>query len=331
MFHVTLKDIGKEVGVSATTVSRALNNKPDISYQAKQKIKEVAQRLGYSPNALARSLKAKKTSSIGVLIADIADPFFAPIVKGIENTARQMGYSIILCDTGGEYEQEKLALQVMLEKRVDGLLITPSQTEYGDILELKRKKIPFVLVGRHFDLVESDYVITDDIKGAFLATDYLIKKGHKRILFMNGPNYISSAKERLVGYKRALQEHSILFDKSLVKEGALKMEDGYRIMKQILSSGTKFTAVFAYCDFVVLGIMQALEEAKLKIPEDIAIVGYDDVVFGGFLQVPLTTVHIPKYELGKETMKLLKKKIDEEILEPQAVILETKLVIRKSA
>ena len=331
MVHATLKDIGKEVGVSATTVSRALNNKPDISYQVKQKIKEVAERLGYSPNALARSLKAKKTSSIGVLIADIADPFFAPIVKGIENTARQMGYSIILCDTGGEYEQEKLALQMMLEKRVDGLLIIPCQTEYGDILELKRKKVPFVLLGRHFDLVESDYVITDEIKGAFSATDYLIKKGHKKILFMNGPNYISSAKERLVGYKRALHEHAILFDKSLVKEGALKMEDGYRIMKQILSSGTKFTAVFAYCDFVVLGIMQALEEAKLKIPEDIAIVGYDDVAFARFLQVPLTTVHIPKYELGKEAMKLLKKKIEGEIQEPQAVILETKLVIRKSA
>lgn len=331
MSHVTLKDIGKEVGVSATTVSRALNNKPDISYQVKQKIKEVAERLGYSPNALARSLKAKKTSSIGVLIADIADPFFAPIVKGIENTARQMGYSIILCDTGEEYEQEKLAVQMMLEKRVDGLLITPCQTEYGDILELERKKVPFVLLGRHFDVVESDYVITDEIEGAFLATDYLIKKGHKKILFINGPNYISSAKERLVGYKRALQEHAILFDKSLVKEGALKMEDGYRIMKEILSAGTKFTAVFAYCDFVVLGIMQALEEAKLKIPENIAIVGYDDVVFAGFLQVPLTTVHIPKYELGKEAMKLLKKKIDEEIEEPQAVILETKLVIRKSA
>lgn len=331
MSHVTLKDIGKEVGVSATTVSRALNNKPDISYQVKQKIKEVAQRLGYSPNALARSLKAKKTSSIGVLIADIADPFFAPIVKGIENTARQMGYSIILCDTGEEYEQEKLALQMMLEKRVDGLLITPCQTEYGDILELERKKVPFVLLGRHFDVVESDYVITDEIEGAFLATDYLIKKGHKKILFINGPNYISSAKERLVGYKRALQEHAILFDKSLVKEGALKMEDGYRIMKEILSVGTKFTAVFAYCDFVVLGIMQALEEAKLKIPENIAIVGYDDVVFAGFLQVPLTTVHIPKYELGKEAMKLLKKKIEGEIQEPQVVILEAKLVIRKSA
>ena len=331
MFHVTLKDIGKEVGVSATTVSRALNNKPDISYQVKQKIKEVAERLGYSPNALARSLKAKKTSSIGVLIADIADPFFAPIVKGIENTARQMGYSIILCDTGEEYEQEKLALQMMLEKRVDGLLITPCQTEYGDILELKRKKVPFVLLGRHFDLVETGYVITDEIKGAFSATDYLVKKGHKKILFINGPNYISSAKERLVGYKRALQEHAILFDKSLVREDALKMEDGYRIMKQILSSGTKFTAVFAYCDFVVLGIMQALEEAKLKIPEDIAIVGYDDVAFARFLQVPLTTVHIPKYELGKEAMKLLKKKIEGEIQEPQAVILETKLVIRKSA
>jgi len=331
MSHVTLKDIGKEVGVSIVTVSKALKNKPDISYETKQKIREVAERLGYSPNALARSLKAKKTSSVGVLIADIADPFFAPIVKGIENTAREMGYSIILCDTSEEYEQERLALDMMLEKRVDGLLITPSQTEYKDILELKRKKIPFILVGRHFELVESDYVITDDIKGAFSATDYLIKKGHKRILFINGPSYISSAKERLVGYKRALQEHAILFDKSLVREGALKMENGYRIMKEILSTGIKFTAVFAYCDFVVLGVMQALEEVKLKIPEDIAIVGYDDVAFARFLQVPLTTVSIPKYELGKEAMKLLKKKIEGEIEELQSVTLETKLVIRKSA
>jgi len=331
MSHTTLKDIGKEIGVSATTVSRALNNKPDISYETKQKIKEVAERLGYSPNALARSLKAKKTGSIGVLIADIADAFFAPIVKGIENTAREMGYSIILCDTSEEYEQEKIALEMMLEKRVDGLLITPSQTEYKDILELKRRKIPFVLIGRYFDLVESDYVITDDIKGAFSAIDYLIKKGHKKILFINGPNYISSAKERLVGYKRALQENAILFDKSLVKEDALKMEDGYRIMKEVLSSGTKFTAVFAYCDFVILGVMQALEEAKLKVPEDIAIVGYDDVAFARFLQVPLTTVHIPKYELGKEAMRLLKKKIEGEIKEPQNVILPTRLVIRKSA
>jgi len=242
-----------------------------------------------------------------------------------------MGYSIILCETGEEYEQEKIALQMMLEKRVDGLLITPSQTEYKDILELQRRKIPFVLVGRHFDLVESDYVITDDIKGAFSATNYLIKKGHKKILFINGPNYISSAKERLVGYKRALQENAILFDSSLVREGALKMEDGYRVMKEVLSTGTEFTAVFAYCDFVILGVMQALEEAKLEIPGDIAVVGYDNVSFAPFLRVPLTTVHIPKYELGKRSMELLKKKIEGEVKEPEAIILQTKLVIRKSA
>lgn len=134
-----------------------------------------------------------------------------------------------------------------------------------------------------------------------------------------------------MGYKRALQEHAILFDKSLVKEGALRMEDGYRIMKEILSTGTKFTAVFAYCDFVTLGVMQALEETELEIPEDVAIVGYDDVAFARFLQIPLTTVHIPKYELGREAMKLLKRKIDGEREEPQSVILETKLIVRKSA
>ncbi len=333
MSHITLKDIAREAGVSTTTVSRALNNKNDISISTKQRILKLAKEMGYTPNAIARGLKIKQTQTVGVAIADISDPFFAPIVKGIEKAAHQEGYHIILCDTDEDYKKEEEALRTLIEKRVDGLLVTPAQTDYKDITELKRRKIPFVLLGRHFnfELFETDYVATDDIEGAFSATTYLIKKGHKRILFINGPDYVSSAKERLAGYKRALLEAGIGIDQSLIRKGGIKMEDGYKIMKEELKKSLNFTAVFAYSDFVALGVIKALKEAHLKIPRDIAVVGYDDIEVAAFLEVPLTTVRIPKYELGVEGFKLLKRKIANEISSPQKVILPTELIIRKSA
>jgi LacI family transcriptional regulator len=333
MSHVTLKDIAKEAGVSTTTVSRALNNKDDIKPPTKEKILKIVKQMGYTPNAVARGLKIKRTETIGVVIADISDPFFAPIVKGIEKAARQEGYHLILCDTDENYETEREALKTLIEKRVDGLLITPTQTGYHDIVELKKKKIPFVLLGRHFDfeLLETDYVCTDDVKGALSATTYLIERGHRRILFINGPNYICSAKERLAGYKRALLEAGVEIDESLIREGGIKMEDGYRIMKEELEKASRFTAVFAYSDFVALGVIRALKEARLEIPRDLAVVGYDDIDVTSFLEVPLTTVRIPKYELGVEGFKLLKKKMAGEVDSPKKVIFSTELVVRKSA
>ncbi len=333
MTHITLKDIAKEAGVSTASVSRALNNKEDIRPSTKERILRIAKREGYVANAVARSLKAKRTETIGTVITDISDPFFAPIVKGIEKVAREEGYHLILCDTDENYQMEKEALRTLIEKRVDGLLITPVQTDYQDIVELKRKKIPLVLLARHFDfeLLETDHVVPDEIKGAFSITTYLIEKGHRRILFINGPIYVSSAKERLAGYKRALLETGVRIDKALIREGGIKMEDGYTIMKQELKRSSQFTAVFAYSDFVALGVMKALKEANLKIPQDIAVVGYDDINVSSFLEVPLTTVRVPKYELGVEGFKLLKKKIAGELDSPQKVILPTELVVRKSA
>lgn len=333
MPHVTLKDIAREAGVSATTVSRALNNKQDINSVTKEKILKIAKELGYTPNAVARGLKIQQTRTIGVAIADISDPFFAPIVKGIEKTARENGYHLILCDTDEDYETEKEALQTLIEKRVDGLLVTPSQTNYEDIVQLKRQHIPFVLLGRHFNfqLLEADYVATDDIEGAFSAATYLIRKGHRRILFINGPDYVSSAKERLAGYKRALLEAGVEIDESLIRAGGLKMEDGYRIMREVLRDPLQFTAVLAYSDFVALGVIKALNEAHLRIPQDVAVIGYDDIDVAAFLEVPLTTVKIPKHELGAEGFKLLKKRMEEKGSFPQRVILPTELIIRKSA
>ncbi len=333
MPHVTMKDIAREAGISTTTVSRALNNKDAISPSTRKRILELAKQMDYTPNAVARGLKASRSATIGVVITDISDPFFAPIVKGIEKAARQEDYHLILSNTDENYQMEEEALETLIERRVDGLLITPVQTSFQDIVELKKKTIPFVLICRHFNfelLVELDYVSTDDVKGALLATTHLIEKGHRRILFINGPTYVSSAKERLAGYKRALFEAGVKLDESLIREGGIKMEDGYRITKEELEKPRRFTAIFAYSDFVALGAMKALKEANLKIPRDIALIGYDDIDIVSFLEVPLTTMRIPKYELGMEGFKLLTKKMAGEADSPQKVILPTELVVRES-
>lgn len=332
MLHVTIKDIAREVGVSTTTVSRALNNKDAISPATSKRILELAKKMGYTPNAVARGLKASTSKTIGVVITDISDPFFAPIVRGIEKVARQEGYHLILSDTDEDYQTEKEALETLIERRVDGLLIVPVQTSFQDIVELKKKGLLFVLIGRHFDfeLLETDCVCTDDVEGAALAVTHLLERGHRRILFINGPTYVSSAKERLAGYKRALFEAGVKLDESLIREGGIKMDDGYRIMKKELEKPRRFTAVFAYSDFVAMGTMKALKEANLKVPQDVALMGYDDIDTASFLEVPLTTTRMPKYELGMEGFKLLKKRIVGEVGSPQKVILPTKLVVRKS-
>ena len=331
MLHITLKDIAIKAGVSVNTASRALRNNSDINDETKKRIIEIAERLGYTPNVLAKSLRFKKTKTIGVVIADISSPFYSNMVKGIEDGAQEKGYSIILCNTDEQYEKEETAVQVLLEKRVDGLLITPVQQENKDILNLKEKRIPLVLVGRHFDDLQTNYITTDDVTGSFLATEHLIKEGHRRILHINGPLHISSAWERLAGYKRALLEHGLEYDQRLVRGNTVEMEEAYKLIKKILSDGLDFTAIFAYGDVLALGGMHALHEAKLRIPDDIAVVGYDDIEFARVSYPPLTSVRIPRYRLGKEAINLLVEKIIKKgSRKLHQVVIKPELVIRES-
>lgn len=328
---MTLDDVAKISGFSKSTVSRTLRNDASVNPHTKKKIEETAQRLGYIPNIVARSLRSRKTATIGVVITDICNPFFPTIVRGMEDAARKKGYNIILCNTDEKYEREEKALEILIQKRVDGLLISPVQKKFDDLLELKRKKIPFVLVGRHFDSLEMDHVITDDVKGAFMATEYLIKKGHKKILMINGPSCTSCARERMMGYKKALEENNVKFDAKLLKEGAVKMEDGYRAIKRAILSKLNFTAVCAFSDLVAFGVIKGLKEQGYKILDQVAVVGYDDIDFVFSAEVSLTTVHIPRYRLGSEGMKLLQGRINKEMDKPQKLVLQTKLIIRESA
>jgi len=327
---ITIRDVAEATGFSVNTVSRALNEKPDVSAETKRVILESVGKLGYRPNKHAPALRGTKTQTIGVIVADISNPFFAAVVKGVEQAARQRNWSIILGNTDEKYEKEEEVIRTMLAERVDGLLLAPTQTNKGTIMDLKASGFPFVLLGRHFDDLDTDYVVTDDVQGGFLATEHLISLGRERIAMINGPLHISSAKERFQGYKKALEHYGIRLDRSIVKGGAITTDDGYEISKALLNHEPCLTGIFAYSDFVAFGAMRAIREAGLNIPDDIAIIGYDDVEFSSCLEVPLTTIEIPEQKLGSNAVSILDERIRDRKKDALRSILEVKLIIRAS-
>jgi len=330
MNHVTMRDVAREAGVSVNTVSRALAGKPDVSPETRARVLEVAERLGYRPNKLARGLRSNKTFTLGVIVTDIANPFFAELVKGVEEAARGRGYSILLGDTGEDPAKEEAAIQVMMAERVDGLLITPVQSSRQALEEVMDSGFPVVLMGRYFPDLEAPFVVTDDVHGAIMAVEHLIALGHEHIGHVAGPLHISSARDRLLGYRKALEAHGIPLRDDYVLQGAVTLEDGYIAGKKLLKLNPLPTAVFAYSDFVAVGIMQAILEAGLRIPEDVSLVGYDDIVFSAYTKVPLTTIRIPKRKLGKEAVHLLISRLGNRRNIPSHKKLKVDLVVRDS-
>jgi LacI family transcriptional regulator len=330
MKYITLKMVAERAEVSVNTASRAINNKPDINLETKKRVLQIAKELGYIRNAAAVALRTKKTGTIGVVIADNRNPFYAEVLNGMEEAAREKNYHIILANTQRDYKKEEEAINLLLAKRVDGLLITPVQDKDDDIKNLINANIPFVVVGRDFENIEVDAVYNDEVKGGFLATEYLIKKGHKRIALINGFLHKSPAKGRLEGYKKALKKYRISLDESLISVGDINIEDGYERTKQMLGKNLDFTAIFAYNDMMAFGAMQAIKEKGLRIPEDIGLVGYDDIPFSSLISPPLTTIRLKKHDLGVESVKLLLSRIKGSRKKTKKIVLDVELIIRET-
>ena len=330
MARVTIKDVAREAQVSINTVSRALNDKPDVRPETREIVLEAAERLGYRPNRLARGLRSSQTGVIGTIVADIANPFFSAVVKGMGEEARAAGYSLVLQDTAEVYANEESAIRTLQAEQVDGVLLTPVQSSRESLRMLREANLPFVLVARHFDDSETNCVVADDVDGGRLATAHLLDRGHRRIGFINGPLVNSSARERLAGYRAALQERGLGTDPVLMSDGALTMEDGYEHAGRLLAEAQP-TALFAFSDYVALGAMKAVQEAGLSIPEDVAVVGYDDIDFSSCLQSPLTTVRVPKREIGRQVVRILIQMLKQPDLAPQVVRLPVELIVRDSS
>ena len=330
MKYITLKIVAEKAEVSVNTASRAINNKPDINEETKERVLKIAQDLGYVRNDTAVALRTKKTGTIGVVIADNKNPFYAEVLNGMEVAARKKNYHIILANTQRDYRKEEEAINLLLNKRVDGLLIAPVQDRDDDIKKLIEANIPFVIVGRDFNDIDLDAVYNDEVKGGFLATEYLIKKGHKKIAFINGVLHKSPAKGRLKGYKKALKECEIPFNDALISVGDIDVKDGYERTKQMLKKNLDFTAIFAYNDMMAFGAMQAIKEKGLRIPENIGLVGYDDILFSSLISPALTTIKLKKQELGVESVKLLLSRINRAHKKTKKIMLDVELIVRET-
>ena len=330
MKYITLKMVAERAGVSVNTASRAINNKPDINLETKKRVLQIAKELGYIRNAAAVALRTKKTGTIGVVIADNRNPFYAEVLNGMEIAAREKNYHIILANTQRDYKKEEEAINLLRAKRVDGLLIAPVQDRDDDIKKLIEANIPFVIVGRDFENIEVDAVYNDEVKGGFLATEYLINKGYKRIALIDGFLYKSPAKGRLEGYKKALNKYRIPLDDALVSFGDIDIKEGHERTKQLLEKELNFTAIFAYNDMMAFGVMQAIKEKGLGIPEDIGLVGYDDIPFSSLISPSLTTIRLKKQDLGIESVKLLFSRINGGRKKTKKVMLDVELIVRKT-
>lgn len=328
---VTIRDVAKAAGVSINTVSRALNDKPDINKDTKELVLKVAKELGYIKDATALSLRYGLTKVIGVILEDSSNPFFSEVLKGIESAAKKSGFNVIFMNTEKEYTLEEEAIKTMLSRRVDGIIISPTQERNEDVEFLVRSGVPTVVLGVHFDEIEIPEVYSDDTHGGYLATKHLLEKGRRKIIYMSGFLYKSVARMRLEGYKKALKEYNIEFDESNVFEVEEGVENSYKKMLEIIDSEKVFDGMFCFNDISAIGVLRALRDKGFSVPEDVAVVGYDDISFSQFMEPPLTTVCIDKQREGELAFELLYDLIKKKERTKRKIVLDVELKIRKTS
>lgn len=333
---VRLKEVAKKAGVSVATASRIINDKPSqvpISQETKRKVLEAAKKLNYYPNIFARSLRTKKTGIVGLIVSDITDPYFGGIIDGVEKVLNENDYYFFLSSAQNSPEKEELYVTKFRKGLVDGLLILGGTQRFTDneVKQIMESGIPIVLVGRSAPHHNISSVTVDNFRGGFLATEHLIKLGHRHIVHITSHKPRADGKERLNGYKSSMEKYG-LKDRFWIEKGDITAESGYEVMSNILGKIKRPSAVFALNDRSALGVIQAIRNQGLRIPEDIAVVGFDDIPISAHFNPPLTTVRQPQTEMGKLGAELLLKVIrkEDEITE-NIIILKPELIVRRSS
>jgi LacI family transcriptional regulator len=337
MSNVTLKKIAEELGISVSTVSRALKDYHDISDATKEKVNKLVQKLNYHPNSFAQSLRTKESKIIGLIIPEIVHHFFANIIKGVLNAAKEVGYLVIVLQSDESYENEKKQVELLLERNVDGILLSLSdKTIYFDhIQNLIDEEIPVVLYDKISKSIHCSKVAIDDRKAAFDATEYLIQSGCKKIAHIHGPLKPQTTIDRLMGYRNAIKKHGISYDKSLVYVSEdLSFENGYDLAKQILQDHPDVDGVFCFTDLVAVGVLTGLNDLEIQIPEQVSVVGFSNWFMTQITSPKLTTVNQPGYQMGVEAFGLLFEqftaKKNSQKIAPRKVVVPTELIVRDS-
>lgn len=323
---ISIKDVAEKAGVSPSTVSRALNDHPRISQETKERIQRLAAEMGYSPSAVARSLVTKHTRTVGFAVAWVSDPFLAPLLRGVEDFAVENGYTVVLSSFYNEAQRERELLSTFRERRVDGVIVESSRLDAEHYPLPDQFGLPIVLINRP-EYVHS--VSTDNYQGGRLATEHLVALGHSRIGYIAAERGRRTNVDRLEAYKRVLQARGSAFEPDLVAQGDGYAEGGKEAMRRLLALPSPPTAVFCYNDLTAIGAARATREAGLRVPDDVSLIGFDDIELAAYVHPPLTTVRQPAYELGRRAMEMVLALMENE-REVTSTMLEGELVVRES-
>ena len=326
----SISDVARESGVSIFTVSAVVNNKSHVGKNLRERVEDAIRKLNYRPNLIARSLIKQKTQTIGMIVPDIVNPFFPMVVRGAEDAAQKQGYNLLLCNSDDSLAKEETAIELLLSKRVDGILLTKAAGEFSPSLRqmIKEVNIPFVLVMRTYPQLTKDAVISDDYQGAYEAVCHLARSGRRRIGLVSGPLKISNAKERWRGFRDALEEKKLPYEPDLVVEGDYRIESGFRAGHALLSH--RPDGIYVANHLMTIGLLKAVDEMGLKCPEDFGLVSFDDYPWLGVFRPRLTTVELPKHQLGSEAAELLIQRIGGNQGKPVLKKLLPELRIRES-
>jgi LacI family transcriptional regulator len=326
----TIREVAESAGVSYATVSHVINNTRLVSPETRERVLAAMDALNYHPNALARSLRQGKTNTIGLVLPDSANPFFAEISRSIEGEAFKRGYSVFLCNTELDTQRELFYVDVLSKKQVDGIIFVAAGDQADSLDFLLRRRMPVVMIDRDVPNVEVDAVLTDNQLGGLLAARHLLELGHRRIACIAGPSSITPSSERIIGYRRALEAAGLPYDEALVIRGDYHSQSGMEITHALLKMDPRPTAVFALNDLMALGALRAASEAGYAVPQDLAVVGYDDLELSHFTNPPLTTISQPKKEVGAQAINLLVDRMSRKSRAPSRVVLPPELIIRRS-
>jgi LacI family transcriptional regulator len=328
----TIRDVARLAGVAPITVSRVINNAGYISEQTRARVEQVIHELHYVPNTLARSLRSRHTNTLGLVLTDITNPFWTTVARGVEDAASDAGFNVILCKTDeSKFEQEKY-LHVLLEKRVDGVLLVPVGCEPDPVEFVQSQKVPIVVIDRWLADMHADSVRCDSEDGGYQLTHMLLELGHRQIAMFSGPAEISTAHDRVSGYRRGLGEVDLSSHDEKVYYGEFTQESGAAMARLALSDLPQPTAIVANNNFIALGAYQAIREAGYRVPEDISMVGFDDLPTGLLLEPFFTVVVQPAYEMGRQATELLLARIAGQASPGfQEIILPVSVVVHHSS
>lgn len=335
---ISLADIANSLGLSKTTVSMVLNNQGDangINKETQKRVQAKAKELNYKPNQIARGLRLGKSNTIGLIVADISNRFYARISRSIEDSASILGYNLMFCSSEEDATKESDLITILKERQVDGLILSSTQVSNEEILRLKQEDYPFVLIDRYFPRVSTNAVTVDNYKGAFDAVEHLIKAGYQKIAELKiSPSHLSTIRDRDLGYKAALKKHNIRFNKNLIREipfDNLK-ESVFKELKSLLMPPTSVDAIFVLNNNLAIACLECIREMNLRIPQDIALLSFDDLDIFKICHPPITAVAQPVEEIGKKAVDILIKAINNKGKTPQYehVVLPTSLVVRES-